>query len=92
MKVWEYIKKPQNFVKSRFCGFSYEHYLYTFLCKFLESQLQQRFGSILNNAVQSQLLHKTLHITILVNPQKSGENPKRWRDFCIDNAFKELSS
>ena len=26
-----------------------------------------------------------------VNPQKSGENPKRWRNFVLINAFKELS-
>ena len=30
-------------------------------------------------------------LLIVVNPQKSGETPKRWRNFCIDNAFKELS-
>jgi len=32
MKVWGHMKKPQA-VKSVFCGFLYEHYLYKFLFK-----------------------------------------------------------
>ncbi|TGN33107.1 hypothetical protein E4L99_15215 [Lysinibacillus sp. S2017] len=64
-------QKATNTVKSVFVAFCMEHFLYVNLCTFYKSHYWQRFERVFWNAASLALLHKIVHILIVVNPHKS---------------------